>query len=313
MYLLVLKQLVIMSLLGLSGFIFAKTVKAKESEQKFLSKMLLYFINPCLILNSFDMEFDVIKLKELGFVALLALVSQILMILVCSLFTFSKKEEVRDLNIIERMAGVFTNCGFVGIPLIRGVFGDKGVFYLMGYLVVFNILLWTYGMAILSGKISIKKIVTNPVIIFSFAGLLLFLCPFTLPKIISKPLVMIADMNTAVAMILIGLFFANFHYKKGFILRLLRFNILRLVVCPLLVLGFLFLVYKFLPFNFQEERLFLFVVLICSSCPSATSIPSMAVLFDKDSSFASLCVSISSVTCIATLPTVVLLAEQLIK
>ncbi len=313
MYLLVLKQLAIMTILGIMGFIFAKAVKVSESQQKFLSKMLLYFINPCLIVNSFNIEFDSIKLKEFGIVVLISLTVHMLMIFVCILFTLSKKEEVKDLNIVERVAGVFTNCGFIGIPLIRGVFGDEGVFYLMGYLIVFNILIWTYGMWQMSGSISIKKILTNPVIISSVLGLILFVCPFTLPEIISKPVTMVADMNTAMAMILIGILFANFHYEKKFLWRLIRFNFVRLIICPLCALAVLFAIYKIFGFTGEREKLFLFVVLICASCPAATSVPGMAVLFDKDASYASLCISVSSAVCIATVPSLVLLAEQIIR
>ena len=51
MALLVIKQLVIMALIALGGFIFAKSFGVSDKEQKFLSKLLLYFINPFLIVN----------------------------------------------------------------------------------------------------------------------------------------------------------------------------------------------------------------------------------------------------------------------
>lgn len=316
MYSLVFKQLLTMTILVVMGFIFAKAVKIEDTHQKFLSKLLLYFINPCLIVNSFNIQFDPIKFKEFGFVVILALVAHLVMIGILFLFTISKKSEVRDMCIVERIAGVFTNCGFIGIPLIRGVFGDEGVFYLMGYLIVFNILLWTWGMKQMSGSINLMKIIKNPVIISSLLGLLLFVLPFTLPEFIAKPVGMVADMNTAVAMILIGVLFANFHYDKHFTLRLIKINLLRLIICPLAVLLILFATYKLFGITgWKQEHLtlILFVVLICSSCPSATSVPSMACLFDKDTSYASLCVSLSSLLCIITVPSMVALAELLIK
>ena len=45
MYILVMKQLITMCLIALGGFIFAKIFKVEDSQQKFLSKLLLYFIN----------------------------------------------------------------------------------------------------------------------------------------------------------------------------------------------------------------------------------------------------------------------------
>ena len=148
MYILVMKQLITMFLIALAGFIFAKIFKVEESQQKFISKLLLYLINPFMVVKSFNLEFDADKLVQLGFVFVISLVIHGIMILIGF---FSSKEQV------DRLAVCFTNCGFIGIPLIRGVFGDAGVFYLMGYLVVFNVTIWTYGYYIMSGSINLKK------------------------------------------------------------------------------------------------------------------------------------------------------------
>lgn len=316
MYLLVLQRLTTMTILAIMGFLFAKAVKVDEGQQKFLSKLLLYFINTSMIINSFNIDFSLQKLKEFGLVVAISIAVHVVMILVLLPFTQSKDEKAAGLNAVERLAGVFTNCGFIGIPLIRGVFGDEGIFYLMGYVVVFNVLVWTYGMKQMSGSISIKKIVTNPVIIACAIGLVIFILPFKLPKFISEPLSMVADMNTAMAMVLIGVLFANFHYDRRFTFRLIKLSLLRLVICPLASVLVLFVIYKL--FNLaglqsQNLRLVLFVTLIGASCPSATSVPSMACLFDKDTSYASLCISITSLLCIMTIPSVVALGELLIK
>ena len=63
-----------MALIALSGFIFAKIFKVEESQQKFLSKLLLYFINPFMVVKSFNLEFDADKLAQLGFVFVIALI-----------------------------------------------------------------------------------------------------------------------------------------------------------------------------------------------------------------------------------------------
>ena len=80
MALLVIKQLVIMALIALGGFIFAKSFGVSDKEQKFLSKLLLYFINPFLIVNSFNIPFDSSKLKQLLFVIVISALAVLLMI-----------------------------------------------------------------------------------------------------------------------------------------------------------------------------------------------------------------------------------------
>ena len=118
-----------MFLIMLCGYVFAKVFKVQEVERKFLSKLLLYLINPCIIINAFNKEFNSDELKKLLFVVLISLFITLIMILIGIL---------TSKNIIDRLCIAFTNCGFMGIPLIRGVFGEEGVFYLMGYLVIFN-------------------------------------------------------------------------------------------------------------------------------------------------------------------------------
>ena len=289
-------------------------------------------------------DFDALKLKQLGFVAAISLVVHGLMILVGLLFTLSKDEAKRDLNILDRVGTAFTNCGFVGIPLIRGVFGDEGVFYLMGYLIIFNLLIWTYGYHQLSGTINLKKIITNPNIIAVCIGLVIFCLPVTLPEFIAKPVSMIGDLNTATSMILLGILFADFKKPEinkqvlteneqkqtvgeqpkasgaYFVFRIAKFSAVRLVVCAIVNLIFLMLIFKgvsalqvFACLGTPDAmRMMIFVTLICSMCPAATSISSLACVFDKDTSYASLMVTITSVVCMVTIPMFVALAERVI-
>lgn len=291
-----------MIIITLAGYIFARIAKVTDEQQKFMSRLLLYFINPFLVLNSFNMEFTWLKFRQLWFAAFIALILHAVMIL---LGLLSSKEK------LDRVAVAFTNCGFVGIPLIRGVFGDEGVFYLMGYLIVFNVLIWTYGYYQFCGKTNLKKIITNPNIIAVAIGLVMFCLPFKLPELLQKPIVMIADINTPMAMLLLGILFARFEFDRTYVARLVKTMFFRLIVTSICNLGVILLAYKIFA-NVQDIKMMLFAIYICSMCPVATTIPGLAVVFDHDKSFASLLVTISSVFCILTIPSFVALAEFLI-
>ena len=308
MALLVIKQLGIMTLIVLASYIFARILKIDDKGQKLLSKMLLYFINPCLIINSFNREFDPSKLKELSFLIIVSFILHIFMIGLAILFTLKKS----DINIIDRLSTVFTNCGFIGIPLIRGVFGDQGVFYLMGYLIVFNILLWTWGLYQMSSTINVKKIITNPNIIAVFLGLIIFCLPFELPQMIAKPISMIGDMNTPMAMILIGIMFSNFKMEKTYVGKLLKITFVRLILVSFANLFILILINKIFGQSLDNCRTMLFVAYISSMCPVATSVPSVTCIYDKDTSYASLVVSVTSLFSMLTIPAFVALAEILL-
>ena len=47
---------------------------------------------------------------------------------------------------------IFTNCGFMAIPLLDALFGQIGVFYCNAYLTVFNFVVWTYGLFLMKPK-----------------------------------------------------------------------------------------------------------------------------------------------------------------
>lgn len=93
----------------------------------------------------------------------------------------------------------YSNSGFIGIPLISGVLGDKGVFYMTAYITVFNLLLWTHGIILMGDNDGLKgawKNFLSPAILSIVIGIILFLFQLRLPQFIENPLEMIASMNT---------------------------------------------------------------------------------------------------------------------
>ena len=278
-----------------------------------MSRLLLYFVNPCLILNSFNMAYNREKLLQLLFVIAVSLCVHLLLIALSLACIRSRKEKARQLDGLERVGVVFTNCGFIGIPLINGVFGQGGVFYLMGYLAVFNICLWIFGEYQMSHRFALKKVLLNPNVLAVLAGLVLFCLPFTLPELVSKPLAYISDMNTALSMTLLGMLFATFK-KTGelpYTKRLVWVAVLRLVISSLIVLAFLYAACRLFS-GMGNLHTMLFVVYIASLCPIGMSVSTFACVFGKDASYAGLMVSVTSVLCVVTVPAFVRIAELLL-
>lgn len=310
MYVLVIKQLVTMILIAAASFGVSKAFKFGKTEQQFASKLLLFFINPCLILSRFDMEFDSGKLKSFGIVVLLSVVAHLAMFLIAAIFARSRNKQEQNLDCIDKLATFLTNCGFVGIPLINGVLGDEGVFYLLAYITVFNVFVWTFGYYIIAGKINFKRIITNPNILCVLFGLVLFCLPFKLPEIIAKPIQMIGSMNTPFAMILIGMLFATFNWSEGKIYarRLVKILLIRHVLVALVMFLIVFATFNLFK-SIPNIRTMCYVIYIASLCPTATSVSGLAVLFGKDDSYAALVCMSTSVFCIVALPVSVLLSE----
>ncbi|MBQ5311000.1 MAG: AEC family transporter, partial [Oscillospiraceae bacterium] len=151
------KQIIIMFILVGVGFICGRTKLIDRQTNSKLSSFVLDVVNPVLIFMSYQQAFDTELLKNLGLSVLLALCSYALILIVLGVI-FAKDRSSG--SVIARFAAVYSNCGFMGIPLIRAIFGAEGVLYLTGYLTIFHIFVWTHGLSMFSDKVSPKKILS---------------------------------------------------------------------------------------------------------------------------------------------------------
>lgn len=341
MCLTVARQLLVMAIIVVISFFFSKKNRFGKKESQYLSRILLYVINPCMIVSTFDVEFSGQKLKALGLAVAVSFVFHLAMIGIASLLFARKKAEGQNFlqgqkagrsedcsqnqnslqdqkagrDSLSKIAIVFTNSGFIGIPLINGVFGGEGVFYLMGYILVFNVLLWIWGEWLMTGTMRPLKILANPNVLACAAGLAVFCLPFKIPYVIIEPLKMIGACNGAVSMILLGLLFASFDAAaewKLYAKPLARDVFLRLLVCPLFLLFATLFALRAFAFA-GEIHLIMSVLFIAAACPVGMSVSSFAVVFKKDADYASLLVAVSSAACIATIPLLVALLELFLR
>ncbi len=315
MYILVIKQLIIMLLIAVSGFAVTRKFKFGKVEQRFISQILLLYVNPCLIINNFNIEFDESKFHGFIIALVLALAAHLTMMAAAMVIYRSSPKKEHALCGLNRLASVFTNCGFIGIPLINGVLGNEGVFYLLAFIVVSTVFIWVFGPMMMGEKTDAAKILTNPNVICIVAGLVIFRLSIPIPEVISKSIVFIGNMNTPMAMILLGMLFANFSSTNGktYALPALKLCIVRHAVMCVLMLCLLKVALMVIP---GSEGLaattICMVTYIACLCPVGMSISSFAVLFGKDESYGALLCLASSLVCVVTLPISVALAGSIL-
>ena len=64
-----------------------------------------------------------------------------------------------------RFSAIFSNCGFMAVPLQTAILGSLGVFYGSAYLLVFTVLTWTLGIQLVKGgkmAFSWRTLLMNP-------------------------------------------------------------------------------------------------------------------------------------------------------
>lgn len=298
-----LQQTIIMFALMLLGLLLSRRGMITEQGSRDLSNVLLYAVIPCVILRSYMSEFSTEKLRAMGLSALIAVIAFAASIAVAYLTCGTRHR-------IENFAVAFGNAGFIGIPLVTAVFGPEAAFYVVSFSTFANLLQWTYGIVIISGKketMNLRMVFVNPVFISMVIGIALFVLQPALPTVVTGTIGYIADGNTVLAMIILGYYLSRVQLRGLFAdVRLYLFSALRLLVVPAVT------ILVFLPFPFARGEITL-ITLIAAATPIASSTAIFAQKFDQDYRQAVSYVCLSTILSVATLPLVMLVAERFLS
>lgn len=293
-------QTVVMLILIITGIICFKTGIISKAGNKELSNLVLSVVNPVVIFMAYQTEYDSELVKNLLMAFLLSVISFAIMIAGAYILVPAK---IRNSE-IERFSSIYSNCAFMGIPLIQALFGSIGVFYLTAYLTVFNFMIWTHGIILLSGEKDFKKVLKvlySPVILSIVVGIIMFFLQIKLPSVMSKALEFVADLNTPLAMIVSGVTMADANIisliKKK---RIYYTSFLKLVLFPaLIVIVFALPIFSGVDSDVRTS------VIIAASAPAAAMCTLQCIRIGKDSLYASEIFAFTTVFSIISLPLIV--------
>ncbi len=299
----VLNQVIIMALLILTGAICYKTKIITEEATKSLSSLVLMVVNPIIILVSYQVPFEKKLLKGLLISLLLSLLSTVIAIILSHIFIRKKGDHLA----LERFSTIYSNCGFMGIPLVNGVYGSEGVFYLTAFVTVFNMLVWTHGVFMMKGTFSIKMMtdaIKSPAVIATVLGFIFFTLNISIPNTFLKTLSFLSDMNTPLAMLVAGTTIAQTNILKSLKnIRLYLVSGIKLIAVPTVTAIILCL----LPI----DSIIVGTVVLASACPTAATGTLFAIRFKKDPFYASELFAITTLLSIATLPIIMMITEKI--
>lgn len=287
---------IILFVLIATGFACNKTKLISEQGIKGMTDFALYIVTPCVLINSYQREFDADMLHGLVITAVASVASFALSILFAHIIIHDSDKRREK---ILRFGTVFSNCGYMALPLQSAMLGADGVFYGATYIAVFQVVLWTYGITLMSGdagNISLKKIFINPGIIGTALGLAVFVFSIKLPFVISEPISYFAALNTPIPMVIVGYHLAGANIKiKG--ANAYIAIAMRLILSPLLMLAGLKLC--------GVSGTVTIACVIATSASVAASSTMFAEKFSGDTGLASAMVSVTTLLSIITMPIIV--------
>ena len=307
------------------GFAAGKLGIINSTASKNLSRLIITIGQPALIIYSLvKMEYSAENLA-LGFQTL---AFGLVLHGVLAVFAFLAFFRFRDLNErkITEFAAIFGNVGFIGIPILESLFGDLGAFMGSFFVVSFNVVLWTWGIAILARKrpdikLTPKKVLLNYGTVPSLIGIFLYLMKGLLPVILPETVMTgigyatpsllqalsyVASLCTPVSMLIIGALLAGRSLKQ--ILgsgKIYYLCFIKLLLIPVIVI----LLMKLMGFG---EQWILFAATV-TSMPCATTVTMLAELHDIAPGYSAQAVGTTSLLSIATMPCVIWVAQRVIE
>lgn len=299
------QQVLTLFLLLALGFILGKTKIITKEGSHGLTNLVMYIVTPAMNIYAFQRDYVAADMRNFLIVGAAAVVS-IVVLAVIGRVAIHDKDPDRCRTL--RFALQFTNCGYMGYPLLNAIIGPRAVFFGSAYVAVFNILSWSWGVYAITGDrkmLKPRKMILNPGVIGVAIGLALYLLQIRLPDVIGTPLKYMADMNTPLPMVIVGyqLSHANFKRALSGVWTWVTLG-LCLIVSPLLTLGAVTVL--------GLDPLISMVLVIILATPPAAVLSLFSQLFGKDTELSSSVVSAYTLISVVTMPLMIGLAQYLL-
>jgi len=294
------QQLLIMFAMLALGAWMKKRKMMSETTFKDLGVFLLYVISPIVVFRGY-----LVPLTEENTSRLLMStgISFVLLLMIIAIAAYIYRKD--GLSIF---ASIFTNSGFMGIPLVIALFSQEAVFILSPFLSWLFFIQWTLGIVVVTGDIksmSFKKVILNPVILATIFGVIVYVLQIRVSGVFNEFLARIGAMLMPVAMIVLGSTFVNISFKKMILdQRVWMMVLVRLFILP-------FFVVLALTFIAKDYELVAYTLLVAMSAPIGANVAILAQQYDRDTQLAASQIMMTTLFSIISMPLMVWIAQML--
>lgn len=295
-------RLVAIGLILALGFFLGKRKLISTKTNVELTNLLLTVFMPASLFVAFPSQYDEASLG-LFFAGVVAGILVMLMLIILSKLIFNKWWMKGGMRYESQFALIFNNATFLGYPIVVNTFGPTGVIAYLGFIIAFNVALFSYGIWLFEHKVTLKLlrgIVTNPNIIAVVLGMVVFLAEISLPSFLTDAVGFVASATTPLSIICIGFMLSRADLRV--VVRKWRLAVTALIQ---LILGPVAAFLLLTVLKFPAE-----VVSVCTliqALPTATSLGLFATKYGGNNIEASELVAVSTLLSVVTLPVMILL------
>lgn len=292
------------------GYVARKIKVMPDGFDKMLTRFVMAIPLPCMIINSFNIEFSVEQLLDCPVIIGLSIGSMALVYAVVHICTLRMKADMRKTT---RFALMFTNFTFMGLPVVAELYGSQGAFNYVIFTLVIRIIFYGGAPLILGKgeklnvKETLRQFLCEPVVAV-FIGFFLYVTQIKLPTVIVSVMEGLGNMASPLGLILCGAIIADAKwsgitkYPSVFVV-----SFFRLLVIPAFVTG----VFLLIGIDDAIIRSTVFYY----AMPVASFLPTFLLRYDTDAVEARIAggymVVISTVLCVATIPLWTLVLQRI--
>lgn len=287
-------------LMGLGYFLLRKKMLSDQGSTD-IGKLLTTVVLPIILVNSLWAA----KTPEKSKVLLESTAAAVIIVagsVIISALIFRKDG-------VSCFSAAFSNAGFIGIPLVSSVLGSDAVYLISAMIITIGLLQYTIGLVMITGDktlINPYAVLKNPVVLSVIFGVILYILDIPKPKMVASLFGTVGNINTPLAMILLGSYLAKSDLKKIFTIPAnYAVSFVRLLLIPCAGIAVL----HFLPFDNEHLK---FALMITCACPAGSLGAIFAQQHGKDYEKATGQVCNSTVLCLLTLPIITSLATKLL-
>lgn len=269
---------------------------------KGINNILINISLPMLILSSFMTSFEEGMLGKVYSAFFYSFMALFIVFIATQIIVIPIKGPKKS---VIKFANIFTNTGFVGMPLLDAIYGPEGVIYGAAFSLFFNLFVFTYGLTLYKGlgkgnqiRKQVLDVFKNPVIIAIFLGIIIMFMSIDLPLPLENSAKLIGSMTTPLSMISIGFIFARVRireYLKDWTIYYSIFT--KLILMPLLLIIF----FKIIGLTGNVAN----SIVIQMALPTATLASIFAERFDNQAEYTTIIVVATTLLSMITIPIMV--------
>lgn len=286
-------QLMMFLLVGI-GFLIRKIGIVNTEGRMNMIDLCIYLTLPFNVLHSFLREWDWSLFVSCGIILLLSVGYNAISVFFSAVLY--KKADAKKQKPLK-YGTIVSNSGFLGNPVVEGIYGTNGLLYASLFMLPVRIVMWSIGVSVFMKdrrENLLKKILTHPCIVAIYVGVIIMISGIQFPAFVENTITGISNCNTPLSMMLVGMMLAEVQPKGLIDKSMVFYTSVRLVIIPAVI----FVITAFLPIDSMLRG----ITVVLAGMPAPITTALLSAKYGGDEKYATGMIFLTTILSLFTLP-----------